>query len=238
MKLDLVRTAHPGVQSVRALLLAGASGCFRSALLDLPLAEASALSFMSPLVLMALAVPLLGERVRSSQWIAVATGFVGVVVIVRPGGNLFTFATALPIGSAIFYALFQIITRKYAGRDPALTTHFWTALVITILASCTLPFYWTTPDLLGWTLLLAMGIVGGIGHYLLIRAYEIAPPSTLAPFSYVQLIWSTLLTWLVFDHFPDGGNLFGMAIIASAGLFAVWTQRRNMRADEEGIAPD
>lgn len=238
LKFDLVRTAHPGMQVFRGLLLMGASACFITSLLYLPLAEASALSFISPLVLTALSVPLLGDKVRSTQWIAVATGFVGVLVIVRPGGSLFSVATLLPMGSAFFYALFQIITRKYAGRDSAYTTHFWTALVCTVLSSCTLAFSWKTPDLWEWIALIALGIVGGGGHYLLIRAYENAPPSTLAPFSYAQLIWSTGLGWLVFNHIPDGGTMAGMAIIVSAGLFAVWMQRRNMLAGEEGIAPD
>jgi len=176
--------------------------------------------------------------VRRSQWIAVAVGFGGVLVLIRPGGKLFDIATLLPAGCAVTYALFQIITRKYAGRDSAYTTHFWTALVCTILSSLTLPFFWKTPDLWGWLAMIAMGLVGGGGHYLLIRAYENAPPSTLAPFSYAQLVWATCLSWLVFDHIPDAGSLFGMAIIVSAGLFAVWMQRRKMRVDEEGIATD
>lgn len=238
LKFDLVRTTHPGMQILRGVLLLLASTLFMSALVYLPLAEAAALSFVSPLVLTALSVPLLGDKVRRSQWIAVAVGFAGVLVMIRPGGKLFDIATLLPIGCAVTYALFQIITRKYAGRDSAYTTHFWTALVCTILATFTLPFFWKTPEFWGWLAMIAMGIVGGGGHYLLIRAYENAPPSTLAPFSYVQLVWATCLSWLVFDHIPDGGSLLGMAIIVSAGLFAVWMQRRKMRADEQGIATD
>ena len=238
LKFDLVRTAHPGMQTLRALILLVSSTLFVSALVYLPLAEAAAISFVSPLVLTALSVPLLGDKVRRSQWIAVAVGFAGVLVLIRPGGKLFDIATLLPMGSAVSYALFQIITRKYAGRDSAYTTHFWTAMVCTILTSCTLPFFWKTPDLWGWLALIAMGLVGGGGHYLLIRAYENAPPATLAPFSYIQLVWAACLSWLVFDHIPDAGSVLGMAIIVSAGLFAVWMQRRKMRADEEGIATD
>lgn len=238
MKSGLVRTAHPGMQILRGVILLVSSTLFMSALVYLPLAEAAAISFVAPLVLTALSVPLLGDQVRRSQWIAVAVGFGGVLVIIRPGGKLFDVATLLPLGCAISYALFQIITRKYAGRDSAYTTHFWTALVCTILASFTLPFFWTTPDLWGWLAMIAMGLVGGGGHYLLIRAYENAPPSTLAPFSYAQLVWATCYSWLVFDHVPDAGSLFGMAIIVSAGLFAVWMQRRKMHADEESIATD
>ena len=238
MKLDLVRTAHPGMQILRGLILLLSSALFMSALVYLPLAEAAAISFVSPLVLTALSVPLLGDRVRRSQWIAVAVGFGGVLVLIRPGGKLFDIATLLPIGCAVSYAFFQIITRKYAGRDSAYTTHFWTALVCTIASSLTLPFFWKTPDAWGWLAMIAMGLVGGGGHYLLIRAFENAPPSTLAPFSYAQLVWATLLSWLVFDHIPDGWSLFGMAIIVGAGLFAVWRQRRKMRADEESIATD
>ena len=238
MKLDLVRTAHPGMQIIRALVLMMSSILFVSALVFLPLAEASALSFAAPLVLTALSVPLLGDKVRPSQWIAVAVGFGGVLVLARPGGRLFDIATLLPLACAFSYAIFQIITRKYAGRDSAYTTHFWTAMVCTILFSCTLPFFWKTPTWWLWGALVAMGLIGGIGHFLLIKAYESAPPSTLAPFSYVQLVWATMLSWLVFDHLPDAGSMLGMAIIVSSGLFAVWMQRRNMRADEEGIATD
>lgn len=238
LKWDLVRTAHPGMQIVRGLILLVSSLLFVSALVFLPLAEASSITFMSPLVLTALSVPLLGDKVRRSQWIAVAAGFVGVLVLIRPGGKLFDVATLLPAGCAITYALFQIITRKYAGRDSAYTTHFWTALVCTVVVSFTLPFFWKTPDLVGWSIMLVMGLIGGGGHYLLIRAYECAPPSTLAPFSYVQLLWATGYSWLIFDHVPDAVSLVGMAIIVSAGFFAVWMQRRKMRADEEGIATD
>jgi drug/metabolite transporter (DMT)-like permease len=238
MRLDLVRTAHPGMQILRGLILLVSSALFTTSLVFLPLAEAAALSFVAPLVLTALSVPLLGERVRPAQWFAVAVGFAGVLVMIRPGGQLFSIATMLPLGCALTYALFQIITRKYAGRDSAYTTHFWTALVCTICLTFTLPFVWKTPQWWGWLTLLAMGLVGGIGHYLLIRAYENAPPATLAPFSYVQLVWAGLLSWLIFDHIPDSGSLVGMSIIAASGLFAIWMQRRSMRATEEGIATD
>ncbi len=238
LKWDLVRTAHPQMQTVRGLMLLVSSGMFVSALHFLPLAEAAALSFVSPLVLTALSVPLLGDTVRRSQWFAVAAGFVGVLVIARPGGKLFDIATMLPIGCAITYALFQIITRKYAGRDSAYTTHFWTALVCTIVMTCTLPFFWKTPEWWGWLTMMAMGMIGGFGHFLLIKAFENAPPATLAPFSYVQLVWATVSSWLVFDHVPDAGSMLGMAIIVGSGLFAIWMQRRKMRPTEEGIATD
>ena len=238
MKLDLVRTAHPGMQIVRALVLMISSLLFVSALVYLPLAEAAAMSFAAPLVLTALSVPLLGEKVRPAQWAAVAVGFCGVLVLARPGGKLFDIATLLPLGCAFTYAIFQIITRKYAGRDSAFTTHFWTAMVCTILLTLTLPFFWKTPSMWGWIAMMAMGLIGGIGHFILIKAYECAPPATLAPFSYAQLVWATLVSWLIFDHLPDSGSMLGMTIIVGAGLFAVWMQRRNMRADEEGIATD
>ena len=238
MKLDLLRTAHPGVQIVRALMLMVSSLLFVYGLVYLPLAEAAAISFAAPLVLTALSGPLLGERVGRAQWIAVGIGFFGVLVMVRPGGKLFDIATLLPMGCAVTYAIFQIITRKYAGRESAYTTHFWTAMVCTILFSLSLPFSWKTPTMWGWLAMITMGLIGGLGHYLLIRAYEAAPPATLAPFTYTQLIWSTVLSWLVFNHLPDAGSMLGMAIIVSAGLFAVWRQRRNMRADEEGLATD
>jgi drug/metabolite transporter (DMT)-like permease len=238
LKWDLVRTAHPWTQTLRGLVLLLSSVFFTMSLYFLPLAEASALTFVSPLMLTALSMPLLGDRVRPSQWIAVAAGFAGVLVIIRPGGQLFSISTMLPILSAISYAFFQIITRKYAGRESAYTTHFWTALVGTTVASLTLPFAWKTPEWWGWLTLIAMGLVGGLGHYLLIRAYERAPPATLAPFSYAQIVWASILSWLLFDHLPDGTTMAGMAIIIGSGVFAIWMQRRSMRPTEEGIATD
>ena len=238
LRMDLVRTSHPGVQILRGLLLVASSFCFVGALVWLPLAEVAALAFVSPLVMTALSGPLLGERVYRAQWLAVGAGFIGVLVIIRPGGALFNLATALPLASSVLYALFQIITRRYAGRDSAYVTHFWTALVATAVTGATLPVWWVTPSWPVWLGLVAMGLIGGGAHYILIRAYECAPPHTLAPFTYLQLIWSALITWLWFEHVPDAGTLLGMAIIVASGLFAVWTQRRTMRANEESIAPD
>jgi drug/metabolite transporter (DMT)-like permease len=167
----------------------------------------------------ALSVPLLGERVGRAQWWAVGAGFAGVLLIVRPGGAVFSWAVLFSLAVAVNYAAFQIITRRFAGQEHPYVTHFLTACVGTLLAGVTLPFAWTPPDWAGFGMMALLGVFGGGGHYLLIRAFEAAPPARLAPFSYAQLVWATLLSAAVFQHVPDAISLVGIGIIAAAGLF-------------------
>jgi drug/metabolite transporter (DMT)-like permease len=185
----------------------------------------------------ALSGPMLGERVSRRQWAAVTLGFVGVLVIIRPGGGLLTPASVLPLITALLFALYQIMTRKLAGRENAFTTLFFTAVVGTIAASVTLPFTWQTPTLTQAALMLAIGCLGGLGHFLLIRAVEVASPTALAPFVYTQLVWSTLLAFFAFGQFPDPVSLLGMLVIVAAGMLAINWRRMRRRADAVQPAP-
>lgn len=227
MGLGLVRTKHPVIQTLRGLLLAGSTAFFYLSLKFLPLAEAAAISFVGPVMVTALSGPLLGEKVGRRQWVAVSLGFLGVLIIIRPGGAVFSPVVILPIICALFFSLYQIATRKVAGHDDAMTTLFFAALVGALALTFALPFMWQTPTLLQGLLIVAVGLLGGTGHFLLIRAVEHASPMALAPFVYVQLVWSTGLAWIVFGDFPDGGTLSGMAVIVAAGLLAVnWQHLR------------
>jgi drug/metabolite transporter (DMT)-like permease len=227
MGFDLLRTTRPGVQVLRGLLLVGSTGLFYLALRYLPLAEAAAITFVAPVLVTALSGPLLGERVSRRQWAAVTLGFIGVLVIIRPGGGMLTHASVLPLMTALLFALYQIMTRKLAGRENPFTTLFFTALVGTLAASLMLPFGWQTPSLIQSALMVAIGCLGGLGHFLLIRAVEIASPTALAPFIYTQLVWSTLLAFIAFGEFPDLVSLLGMLVIIAAGMFAVnWRRIR------------
>jgi drug/metabolite transporter (DMT)-like permease len=230
MGLDLVRTAHPALQAVRGALLVASTGFFYLALAQLPLAEAAAITFAGPVLVAALSGPLLGERVSARQWLAVMLGFAGVLIIVRPGGGLLEPAALLPLGAALCFSVYQIMTRKLAGRENPITTLFYTALVGTLLTSLPLPFTWHTPSWIQVPLIIAMGLFGGFGHFLLIRAVEHASPHALAPFIYTQLVWSTLLAFLAFGEFPNAGSLLGIAIIIVAGLLAVDWQHVRPRA--------
>jgi drug/metabolite transporter (DMT)-like permease len=229
MGADLVRTRRPGLQVVRGLLLVGSSGFFYLSLSHLPLAEAAAISFVGPVLVAALSGPLLRERVTRRQWAAVALGFLGVLIIVRPGGGVFTVAAVYPLCSALLFSLYQVLTRKLAGRENPFTTLFFTALVGMVATSLPLPFTWQTPHH-QVPIIIGIGLLGGLGHFFLIRAVEHASPARLAPFIYTQLVWSTLLAYLAFDEFPASGSLIGMLVIVAGGMLAIdWRQLRRLR---------
>jgi drug/metabolite transporter (DMT)-like permease len=237
MGFDLVRTRRPGLQLLRGLLLVTSTALFYLSLQHLPLAEAAAITFVAPVLVSALSGPMLGERVTRRQWTAVTLGFLGVLVIIRPGGGLLTLAVVFPLTTALLFALYQIMTRKLAGRENPFTTLFFTALVGAVATSLVLPFNWKTPTLTQAALMVAIGCLGGFGHFLLIRAVELASPTALAPFLYTQLVWSTLLAYIAFREFPDGASLLGMLIIVLAGLLAVNWRRMRRRTDASDQAP-
>jgi len=223
----LFRTTRPALQLVRGLLLVASTLCFYLALRYLPLAEAAAISFVGPVLTTILAGWLLRERASGRQWVAVLLGFAGVLIIIRPGGGLFTPAAVFPLLTAVLFSFYQIVTRKMSGHEHNYTTLFYTALIGGIVASLALPFGWQNPTLIQAAIMFGMGVFGGYGHYLLIRAVEYASPASLAPFGYSQLVWSTVLGYAVFGDFPDSGSLLGMAIVVIAGLLALnWKQMR------------
>ncbi len=227
MRLDLVRTSRPGLQILRGVLLVASTGFFYLSLTYLPLAEAAAITFVGPVLVTALSGPLLRERVSRRQWAAVALGFSGVLIIVRPGGGVFSVHAVFPLASALVFSLYQLLTRKLAGRENPFTTLFFTALVGAVATSLPLPLTWQPPTPLQLLCVICIGLLGGFGHFLLIRAVEHASPAKLAPFVYTQLVWSTLLAFLAFGDFPSSGSLFGMGVIVAAGLLAVnWQQIR------------
>jgi drug/metabolite transporter (DMT)-like permease len=228
MGWGLVRTSHPWLQILRGVLLVVSSVFFYLSLTFLPMAEAAAITFVGPVLVTALSGPMLGERITPRQWVAVGLGFVGVLIIIRPGGGLLTPTAIFPLCSALAFSFYQIITRKIVGRENPLTTLFYTALVGTAVTSLGLPFAWHTPTLEQVPLIMAIGLLGGFGHFLLIRAVTQASPSALAPFIYVQLIWSTVLAFIAFGEFPNSGSLLGMLVIVSAGLLAIdWKRLRS-----------
>lgn len=237
MGMQLLRTRRPGLQILRGLLLISSTLFFYFALKFLPLAEAAAISFVGPVLTALLSGPMLGDRIAPRQWVAVTLGFAGVMIIMRPGGGVFSPAALFPIATAILFSVYQIITRKLSGREHPYTTLFYTAIVGAMATSFAAPLHWITPTPLQAFFMLCIGLLGGFGHLLLIRAMEYASPSTLAPFVYSQLLWSTLLAYLAFGDFPDSVTLLGMLVIVAAGLLAVnWKQMRRLSdaSDQSG----
>lgn len=227
----LARTMHPGLQIARGFLLAASSMFFFSALKFMPLAEASSISFVTPMLVTVLGVMLLKEEVEFARWAAVAAGFAGVLIIIRPGSGVFSWVALLPLGSAASFALYLILTRKLADVDSPYTSLFYSGLVGTVLLAFVPPFSWTTPTSLGHALLLpTIGFIGGLSHLILIRAYEHAPVSTLAPFSYTQLIWVIFLGYVLFGEFPDRWSLLGIAVITASGIYVARHQHLSQRA--------
>lgn len=229
MGIQLLRTGRPGLQILRGLLLVCSTVFFYFALRYLPLAEAAAISFVGPVLTALLSGPMLGDKVTARQWVAVTLGFTGVLVIMRPGGGVLSLAAVFPLATAILFSMYQILTRKLSGREHPYTTLFYTAVVGAAVSSFAAPFHWMTPTLLQMFLMVCIGLLGGFGHLLLIRAMEHASPSTLAPFVYSQLVWSTLLAFLAFGDFPETVTLLGMLIVVAGGLLAVnWRQMRRL----------
>jgi len=230
----LLRTQHPKYQLLRgALLLASSTLAFLS-LRYMPLAEFTSIVLIAPLVITLLAATTLKEQVSPLRWALVAGGFAGTLVILRPGGEAFSWAMLLPIGLVLTNAWFQVLTSKLARTENPLTMHFYTGWVGALLASVALPFVWTTlPSWHWWALLCLMGFMGTVGHFILILAYQRAPASTLTPYLYAQIAFAMLGGWLMFSQIPDTISLTGMALIAVCGAAGAWLTVRERRVPIE-----
>lgn len=240
MGRGMLRTRQPRVQIARAALLPFSSLCFFTALKYLPLAEATAINFSTPVLVVVLAVYFLGERMTHSRIAFVVTGVAGMLLIVRPGSAVFQGAALFAFGAAGFYGVFQILTRKLAAEDPRVTL-FYPALVGTAIMTLVLPWFWGDVAM-PWThvaLVVASGLLGTFGHFLFILAFQRGPASALTPFTYTQLIWATLIGWGVFGSLPDAWTIAGMAVIAVSGLLiALHERRRALRSVQEPPAID
>jgi drug/metabolite transporter (DMT)-like permease len=226
MRLDLVRTTRLPMHLARGVLLIASSLLFFTALHFLPLAEATALNYTSPILVTLMASWLLRERLTRPRWAFVVAGFVGVLLIVRPGSEMLAPAALLALGAAALYAAFQIMTRTLAGEN-LMVLLMYPSLVGTAALSLAVPFvrfddWYPTSDLAAF---IGIGILGSLGHLLFIRAFQRASASAIAPFTYVQLVWSTLAGWLVFGTFPDGFTLTGIVVIAGSGVVLTWYER-------------
>ena len=234
----LTRTKRPLLQLVRSMLLLASTLCNFAALRYLQLDEAIALIFSTPFFVAALSGPILGEWVHWRRWTAIAVGFVGVLVVTRPGAGSFHPAALLSLSAALCYALYSISTRILARTDSNETTLFYSNLVGFLALMPVVPFAWTTPgDPLVIALMVATGAIGSFGHYLLIAAHRLAPAAVLSPFIYIEIVLVTALGFLVFGDVPSRFTLTGAAIVVASGLDLIHRERK-VRGTQESAVSD
>ena len=222
---NLFKTEQPKLQILRGLCMASSGLLIYFALKHLPLELCAAISFVSPLFVTALSIPLLGERVGLRRWIAVLIGLLSVLIILRPGGTSFQLAMLLPLGASLCWATGLTLTRLMRDREQALTVLAWSSLVGVVALSPLAWSVWLTPNASQWTILILLGVFNGLGQYLVIRAFMLASASLLAPFSYSIIIWSMLIGLVVFNSFPDAMTLVGTVILIAAGLY-IWNREK------------
>jgi drug/metabolite transporter (DMT)-like permease len=223
--LYALQTKRPGLQLLRGAALLGSSVFFISGLRFLPIAEASATAFVSPLFVTALSIIFLGEKVGLRRWIATAIGLTGVIIILRPGSGAFHPAALFPIVSALSWASTLVMTRMMSGTDRAITTMTYSALVGLVILCAMVPFVWvrlTWHDILFGIL---VGVASTAGQWIVVLAFRYADASVLAPFSYTQLLWVSILGFLIFGEVPDAWTVTGAAFIVASGLYTAHRER-------------
>ena len=213
-------------QGLRGVCMLMSSMFFVLGLRYVPVGEATSVVFLAPLIVTWYSGKFLGEKIQTGQWVAVTGGLIGVLIIVRPGSALFTPAILLPMAAAFAMAGFQILTRRVLATDHMIATNFLTSLVCTILLSAVVWYFWQTPGLGALSLMIIGSSLAMVGHLLLTHAYRFGSVASLAPFSYSQIIFATLVGFLFFGYAPDFATRVGMAIIMLSGAGLIWWQRR------------
>jgi drug/metabolite transporter (DMT)-like permease len=217
--LYALHSRRPGLQTMRGIALLASSLLFISGLRFLPIAEASATSFVSPLFVTALSIFLLGESVGLRRWIATAVGLIGVLIVLRPGTSAFHPAAFFPIISALAWAGTLIMTRMMSGRERAVTTMTWSSIVGLCILSALVPLVWVAPSWHDVLFGVLIGVASTAGQWIVVLAFRYADASVLAPFSYTQLLWVSILGFLIFGEVPDVWTVCGAAIIVASGLY-------------------
>ena len=234
---NLFRSEHPRFQLLRGSLLLLTSALLFFGIRYMPVAEFTAIGMLTPVIVTLLAALFLHERVSHLRALLVVGGFVGALIVVRPGSGLFGWVALIPLAMACVYASFQLLTRRLSGLEHPLTTHFYTGLVGTLIVA--LVAWATSADVAGalraaplstWALMLLAGLAGTAGHLCLILALGVAPMPVLMPFTYVQIAFASFTGWLAFGHVPDGWAFAGMAVVAVCGAASVWLNLRESAA--------
>ncbi len=216
--IQLIRSGNLKLQLLRSGFMLGSTVFYFAGVQFLPLTEANAINFLTPVLVVILAQPILGERVGLQRWIGVMIGFAGAMIITRPGSGLMDLAAGILMLSALCNACYQLSTRRLGAIDDPLTTLLYTALVGSIGASLAVPFAWQPLDAEGWLFMVLIGAFALVGHFALIKAYRLAPAPTIAPFGYSVLLWSALFGYLIFEQLPDPWTVLGAGIIVAGGI--------------------
>lgn len=224
------RTRKPGLQLLRSLFLVLATLGFWGGLRYLPLAEASSITFLAPTFVVLLSWPLLHERAPRARQIASTAGFIGILILLRPGSAVMHPAVVLLLAAALANALYQLLTRRLLD-EKAHTTLFYSASVGTVVLTLGLPLATDLTRLMaiGIAPLVLLGVLAGIGHWCMTHAYLQAPASLLTPFTYLQILWATAFGYLMFGQHPDRLSALGMAVVVASGVALAWWERRRMR---------
>lgn len=220
-------TSRPVLHILRGVLLIASATLFVYAMRTLPLETATAIGFVSPLYVTALSIPFLGEKVGMRRWVAVAVGFLGVLVILRPGTSAFVPEMLIPLVSSFCWACGLIITRAMRGREGALTILVWSTVSGMVVIAPLGISSWEMPTATQWGMLVVIAFCHAAGQYLTIRAFSLASASVLAPFSYSTIIWAVLIGIFAFDSYPDFWTVAGTCLLAGAGLY-VWHRERKV----------
>jgi drug/metabolite transporter (DMT)-like permease len=231
-----LRPRNPTLQIVRRLCVTGSSVLFVYGIREMTMAQATTISFLSPLLITVLSIPLLGEIVGIRRWAAVLAGMIGMLIVVRPGTGGFQPAALFGVASSSCWALALIITRKIAASDAPQTTILWSAIVGAVVLTILLPFEAMWPTWWQLALCLMLGVLSSAGQWLVVLAHRLAPASLLAPISYTQLPWVTIGGYLVFSNLPDDWTLVGATIIIASGLYTA--HRERVRAREARMPVD
>jgi len=213
-------------QIVRGMCLVCSSLLFVLGIRDVGLAEAATIGFIGPILVTFLSIPLLGEKVDAKRWIALACGMAGVLVVLRPGAGTFQPEGLYRVASAMFWSFGVILTRRMTATERAETTMFWSAVTGLIILTAVIPFYYVPATPLQMGMSLAQGVLSSVGQWLVILSLRFTPVSTLAPYSYVQLLWMSIAGFLAFGVLPDEWTLVGAAIIVASGLYTAQRERR------------
>ncbi|MGF1593432.1 MAG: DMT family transporter [Kiloniellaceae bacterium] len=222
--LNSLRVNSLGGHLLRSLVGVGAMFCFFYAYSRMPLAEVVAISFAAPVFVVALSVPLLGERVGPYRWGAVLIGFVGVMVMLQPGPDLLRSIALVPLIGTLLFALAMIVLRKLGRTESSASVAFTFTLSCTLVSGVALPFVWTAPDLLDLAALIAVGLLGGVGQILMTAAFKHGDVAVIAPFEYTSMIWATLLGFVFWGEIPGLNIWAGVAIVMASGLFILFRE--------------